>query len=170
MSRGLLICLLALVFAGTAARVVGVSRGAADAAAPAPASAPGRPTPDVLRTPPPLGARAARIAVRAVGTPYRYGGASLGGFDCSGLVMWAYSKLGVRLPHNAWSQSQVGAPIPRRKLRPGDLLFFHGYGHVGLYLGRGRMVHAPQSGERVEVVRLASRRDLEEVRRIRAYD
>ena len=78
----------------------------------------------------------------------------------------------MRLPHNAWSQSLLGWPVPRGELQPGDLLFFHGYGHVGIYIGHGRMVHAPQSGERVRVVRLGPRgRRFETARRLRfAYE
>ncbi len=118
----------------------------------------------------PVGVRAVRIALRAVGTPYRWGGSSTSGFDCSGLVMWAYARFGVRLPHNAASQSHVGRRVPRGQLEPGDLVFFSGYGHVGLYIGRGRMVHAPQSGERVRVERLAGNygRRLVEARRMHA--
>ncbi len=118
----------------------------------------------------PLGSRAARIALRAVGTPYRWGGSSKRGFDCSGLVMWAYAKLGVALPHQAAGQAQLGRRVPRRKLLPGDLVFFRGYGHVGMYVGRGRMVHAPQSGERVRIERLAGNygRRLVEARRVRS--
>jgi len=120
--------------------------------------------------PPRLGSRAARIALQAVGAPYRWGGSSRRGFDCSGLVMWAYAKLGVALPHQAASLAHLGRRVPRRKLLPGDLVFFRGYGHVGMYIGRGRMVHAPQSGERVRVERLAGNygRRLVEARRIRA--
>jgi cell wall-associated NlpC family hydrolase len=83
-------------------------------------------------------------------------------------VTWAYGKLGIRLPHNAWSQSRLGHAVTRTRLRPGDLLFFHGYGHVGIYIGQGRMVHAPQSGERVEVIRLAGKhgRRFETARRL----
>jgi cell wall-associated NlpC family hydrolase len=104
---------------------------------------------------PVLGERAARIALRAVGVPYRWGGASpSGGFDCSGLVRWAYGRLGVGLPHNSYALYSVGRRVARSRLRPGDLLFFSGIGHVGLYVGRGRMVHAPQSGRSVEVVAL----------------
>jgi cell wall-associated NlpC family hydrolase len=101
-----------------------------------------------------LGDRAALLALHEVGKPYVWGGGGPGGFDCSGLTSWVYGKLGVALPHNAAAQFGVGRSIGRSKLRRGDLLFFHGLGHVGLYLGGGRMVHAPQSG-RSEVVRLA---------------
>jgi cell wall-associated NlpC family hydrolase len=102
-----------------------------------------------------LGERAARIALRAVGVPYRWGGTSpSSGFDCSGLVYWTYGKLGVEVPHSSYALAGIGRRIGRRHLKPGDVLVFSGYGHVGLYVGRGRMVHAPHSGTRVQVVRL----------------
>jgi cell wall-associated NlpC family hydrolase len=109
----------------------------------------------VLKRKPTLGERAATIAVRAVGVPYRWGGASpTSGFDCSGLVYWAYGRLGVELPHSSYALFDQGRRVARARMRPGDLLFFSGLGHVGMYLGRGRMVHAPSSGRRVEVVTL----------------
>lgn len=102
-----------------------------------------------------LGERAARIALRAVGVPYRWGGTSpSSGFDCSGLVYWAYGRLGVEVPHSSYALAGIGRRIGTRHLRSGDVLVFSGYGHVGLYVGRGRMVHAPHSGALVEVVRL----------------
>jgi cell wall-associated NlpC family hydrolase len=102
-----------------------------------------------------LGERAARIALRAVGVPYRWGGSSpASGFDCSGLVYWAYGRLGVEVPHSSYALAEIGRRVGRSRLRPGDVLVFSGYGHVGLYVGRGRMVHAPNSGRVVEVVRL----------------
>jgi cell wall-associated NlpC family hydrolase len=102
-----------------------------------------------------IGERAATIALKAVGVPYRWGGASLaGGFDCSGLVYWAYGRLGVELPHSSYALFDRGRRVARARMKPGDLLFFSGLGHVGLYLGAGRMVHAPSSGRRVEVVTL----------------
>lgn len=105
--------------------------------------------------PKPLGERAARIALRAVGVPYRWGGTSLsGGFDCSGLVYWTYRQLGVTVPHNSYALYSAGRRVAQNHMQPGDVLVFSGLGHVGLYLGRGRMVHAPQSGRDVEVVRL----------------
>jgi peptidoglycan DL-endopeptidase CwlO len=102
--------------------------------------------------------RAVRIARTQLGVPYRYGGASPAGFDCSGLVMWVYGRLGISLPHNAAALYDIGRAVSRSRLRPGDLLFFHGLGHVGLYIGHGRMIHAPQSGRSVEIQPLSVRR------------
>ena len=105
---------------------------------------------------PSVGERAAHIALGAVGIPYRWGGESpSSGFDCSGLVRWAYGRLGIELPHSSYALYGEGRRVSRSRMKPGDLLFFEGLGHVGLYLGRGRMVHAPRSGRDVEIVRLA---------------
>jgi cell wall-associated NlpC family hydrolase len=111
------------------------------------------------KTPPPpeptLGQQAVTIALRAVGVPYRWGGASPeGGFDCSGLIHWAFGHLGVELPHSSYALYGLGTSVSPGKLKPGDVLFFSGLGHVGLYLGGGRMVHAPRSGRSVEIVPL----------------
>jgi cell wall-associated NlpC family hydrolase len=116
-----------------------------------------RPDPKPVRpaAKPTLGQRAARIAVKAVGVPYRWGGSSPStGFDCSGLVSWAYGRLGVALPHSSYALYDRGRRVSVARLKAGDLLFFSGLGHVGLYVGRGRMVHAPHSGALVQVVRL----------------
>ncbi len=111
----------------------------------------------LVEPPPPTQAeRAARFALGEVGVPYRWGGESPEtGFDCSGLVRWAYLRVGVDLPHNSYALYGQGRRVSESKLAPGDILFFEGLGHVGLYLGRGRMVHAPETGRNVEVVRLA---------------
>jgi peptidoglycan DL-endopeptidase CwlO len=106
---------------------------------------------------PTKGDLAARIALGEVGVPYRWGGESPStGFDCSGLVRWAYGKVGIDLPHSSYALYGEGRRVSGSNLAPGDLLFFEGLGHVGLYVGRGRMVHAPQTGRDVEVVRLSS--------------
>ncbi|KAB7619569.1 C40 family peptidase [Alkalilimnicola sp. S0819] len=91
---------------------------------------------------------------RAVlGTPYRYGGSSAeNGFDCSGLVQYAYARAGVALPRTTHDQLQRLSPLPRTRLAPGDLLFFRlgdKAWHVGLYAGDGRFIHAPSSGKHV---------------------
>jgi cell wall-associated NlpC family hydrolase len=112
----------------------------------------------VAKPKPTLGERAARIATRYLGTPYRWGGSAPGGFDCSGLVMYVYSKVGVSLPHHAASQYALGRPVRYSALKAGDLVFFSGLGHVGLYLGKGRFIDAPQSGGVVRIRPLAARR------------
>jgi len=116
-----------------------------------------QPRPRPKRKTPTLGQRAVQIAAAELGVPYRYGGSSPSGFDCSGLVAYVYERLGIRLPHNAAAQYSYGRAVDRGHLRPGDLLFFHGLGHVGLYIGQGQMIHAPRTGERVSIQSLASR-------------
>ena len=99
--------------------------------------------------------RAVKIALGVVGTPYRWGGESPAtGFDCSGLVRWAYGRVGVDLPHSSYALYGEGRRVSEANMEPGDILFFEGLGHVGLYLGNGRMVHSPETGRNVEVVRL----------------
>ncbi len=106
---------------------------------------------------PTLGERAAGIALRAVGVPYRWGGISpASGFDCSGLVYWAYGRLGIAVPHSSYALNVEGHGVARSKKKAGDVLVFSGLGHVGMYVGHGRMVHAPHSGAQVEVVKLGS--------------
>jgi cell wall-associated NlpC family hydrolase len=91
------------------------------------------------------------IAMRYLGTPYVWGGASPGGFDCSGLVAYAYSQVGVSLPHYTGAQWNVGVPVSRSDLQPGDLVFFDGLGHVGIYIGGGQFIHAPHTGDVVKI-------------------
>ncbi len=102
--------------------------------------------------------QAAVIAVRQVGVPYRYGGTSRGeGFDCSGLVYYAYQRAGRRVPRTTATLWEHLEPVSRRDMRVGDVLFFRIEGkmsHVGLYLGDGRFVHAPSSGREVTVAAL----------------
>jgi len=120
-------------------------------------ASPARFVPPAPPPPPTLAERAVTLARSQLGVPYVYGGASPGGFDCSGLVMWVYGRLGVALPHNAAALYSTGRPVSTSHLKPGDLVFFHGLGHVGIYIGNGRMIHAPQTGETVEIEALGER-------------
>jgi peptidoglycan DL-endopeptidase CwlO len=99
--------------------------------------------------------RVIRIALRYLGTPYRWAGASPSGFDCSGFVMYVYGRIGVALPHNGSQLWGVGRFVPRTRLEPGDVVFFHGLGHVGIYIGEGRFVHSPQTGDVVKISRFS---------------
>jgi cell wall-associated NlpC family hydrolase len=102
----------------------------------------------------PRGRRVVEIARKHVGTPYRWGGSSPSGFDCSGLVRYVYAQVGVSLPHNAAEQYRYGRPISRDRLEPGDLVFFDGLRHNGIYVGAGRFIHARQTGKRVGIASL----------------
>jgi cell wall-associated NlpC family hydrolase len=97
-----------------------------------------------------LGSRAVAIAERYLGVPYVWGGASPSGFDCSGLVMYVYGQLGVSLPHNAAAQYGSLPHVSESDLQPGDLVFFDGLGHVGIYVGGGEIIHAPHTGTVVQ--------------------
>lgn len=97
------------------------------------------------------------VAERMVGTPYVLGGESPGGVDCSGLVQYAYQQAGIRVPRTTVAQFQAGRP--QRQVLPGDLLFFRTDGsgrvsHVGIYAGRGQMIHASSGSGRVRKVSL----------------
>jgi cell wall-associated NlpC family hydrolase len=100
------------------------------------------------------GETVAALARRHVGAPYRWGGSSPSGFDCSGLVRYVYAQVGVSLPHNAAKQYQLGTPVPRDSLEPGDLVFFDRLRHNGIYIGDGRFIHARQPGRGVNIARL----------------
>jgi cell wall-associated NlpC family hydrolase len=95
------------------------------------------------------------IALRYLGTPYVWGGSSPAGFDCSGFVAYVYAQVGVSLPHYTGAQWNVGVPVSRSDLEPGDLVFFDGLGHVGIYIGGGQFVHAPHTGDVVKISSLA---------------
>ena len=102
-----------------------------------------------------LGARAAVLASGLVGVPYRYGGDTPSGFDCSGLVYYIFSELGMSVPRTAAQQRVAARHVPEDALQPGDRVFFYTpEDHVGIYLGNGEVVHAPATGRSVERARL----------------
>jgi cell wall-associated NlpC family hydrolase len=96
-----------------------------------------------------------RYARHFLGIRYAWGGRSpRTGFDCSGLVSYVYAHFGIRLPRVSHTQFGSGRRIARSRLRPGDLVFFNGAGHVGIYAGKGRFIHAPHRGTVVQLSRL----------------
>jgi gamma-D-glutamyl-L-lysine dipeptidyl-peptidase len=103
-----------------------------------------------------------RTARRFIGTPYRWGGASVeDGFDCSGLTMTVYRLNGLDLPRKALSQFRAGTPVPAGALQRGDLVFFatgrsRQVSHVGIYSGQGKFIHAPGSGKRIRTAALSN--------------
>lgn len=121
---------------------------------PKPRKADYRPVYQPAKRTPSIGERAAAVAMQQVGAPYRYGGHTPRGFDCSGLVHYSYANAGLAVPRTTSGLWSSLAPIEGRQMRVGDLLFFNIEGkmsHVGLYLGDGRFVHAPSSGKVVSV-------------------
>lgn len=130
------------------------------------------------------GQAVARAATSQLGVPYSWGGGSSSGptrgiaqgantvgFDCSGLTSFAYSKLGIDIPRVSNAQFNAGTKITANNAQAGDLVFFrptpNGPGHVGVYLGNGNFVAAPQTGDVVKVSKLSSRPDLLGIRRYR---
>lgn len=98
-----------------------------------------------------------KVARRQLGVPYVYGGASQGGFDCSGLTLYVYRSLGRSLPHGATDQAGRGRHVSLRHLQVGDLVFYGSssyYHHVAIYAGHGRIIHAPRSGAVVSYSRV----------------
>jgi cell wall-associated NlpC family hydrolase len=111
--------------------------------------------PATVIAPPPTHGNVVQYAMSQLNTPYVWGGAAPGGFDCSGLVMWAYAQVGVSLPHSSYAQYGMGVPVSKDQLQPGDLVFFDGLGHVGLYIGGGQFIHAPHTGDVVKISSLS---------------
>jgi cell wall-associated NlpC family hydrolase len=112
--------------------------------APAPQLPAGAPQPTAS------GAAIADLAAALIGTSYEFGGADLKGFDCSGLALFVHERVGIGIPRTAAAQQRAAQAVPLTQLLPGDLVFFRfgsgGIDHVGIYLGRGRFVHAPHRG------------------------
>ncbi len=129
----------------------------ARAAAAAPSSSPPpavAPTQDPLPASAPLSGAAGAIAAAQskLGTPYRWGGTSPSGFDCSGLMLWSWAQVGVSLPRTSGAQRAGTQRITREQLQPGDLVFHRiPVGHVGMYIGGGQMIHSPHTGDVVKI-------------------
>jgi len=95
------------------------------------------------------------VAMRYLGVPYVWGGASPRGFDCSGLVMYAFAAIGISVPHSSYAQFNMGTPVSMGQLQAGDLVFFSGASHVGIYIGGGQFIHAPHTGDVVKISSLS---------------
>jgi cell wall-associated NlpC family hydrolase len=138
---------------GSVADTATADAGSTDAAPAAVAEAPI----DLPPTDGSTGAQAVSIAMQYLGVPYVWGGSSPGGFDCSGLTSYVYAQLGVGLSHFTGSQWNEGTRVPADQLLPGDLVFFHSdLHHMGMYVGNGQMIHAPQTGDVVKISPLMS--------------
>ena len=118
-------------------------RGVAGADQPLPSPAPNAPV--------------VQVAMQYLGVPYVWGGATPSGFDCSGLVMFSYKQIGKSLPRTTWDMWAALPKVPFDQLAPGDLVFFRNLGHMGMYIGGGTVLHAPQTGKVVTTFPLASR-------------
>ena len=139
MLRGALILVLALSLGGCSLLARRAPVSGPQTAAPAAASASAA-----------SGTAIAAGAAALIGTPYEFGGADVGGFDCSGLALYVYERAGISIPRTAAEQQRAALPVPLGELMPGDLVFFRmrarHIDHVGIYLGDGRFVHAPHRG------------------------
>ncbi len=94
-------------------------------------------------------------ARKYLGTKYVFGGTTPAGFDCSGFAQYLYAKIGKNLPRVSWDQMKVGRPVSVKRLRAGDLVFFYGGEHEGIYIGGGKFIHAPHTGDVVKISPLA---------------
>lgn len=104
-----------------------------------------------------IGGKAMQAALGQIGVPYVWGGTSPSGFDCSGLTSWAFQQAGYDLPRSSSAQQSAGKEVSRSELQPGDLVFFGSpVHHVGIYVGGGKMVNAPNFGQSVQVEPLQS--------------
>jgi cell wall-associated NlpC family hydrolase len=109
----------------------------------------------VVLPPSAVGAAVVKIAIQYVGRPYVWGAAGPYAFDCSGLVTYVFAQVGISLPHFAAAQWNYGVYVPSDELEPGDLVFFDNLGHVGIYVGDGSYIQAPQPGDVVKITPLS---------------
>lgn len=141
------------------ARLEEAERLAVTPTTPAPETPPPTVDEPTYDAPAPDGSKASQvvaIAMQYLGIPYQWGGASPStGFDCSGLTTYVFAQVGISLPHHAASQYQLGTPVSRDRLQPGDLVFFRGLSHMGMYIGGGNFIHAPRTGDVVKISSLS---------------
>jgi cell wall-associated NlpC family hydrolase len=109
------------------------------------------PLADTVVAPPSGFSGAVGVAMGQLGKPYVWAAAGPSSFDCSGLVVYAFAAVGKSLPHSTYSQYSMGVAVSRDQLQPGDLVFFDGLGHVGIYIGGDQFVHAPHTGDVVKI-------------------
>ena len=146
--------------AAAAAAAAATQGGTPSASAPAVDPATGAPAP--AATPLPSGggnSAAVAVAMQQLGTPYVWGGGGPGGFDCSGLASYAFAQIGKSVPHYTGAIWSAFPKVPSGSLESGDMVFFNGGGHMGIYIGGGQYVHAPHTGDVVKVSSLGERSD-----------
>jgi cell wall-associated NlpC family hydrolase len=122
----------------------------ASTTAPPPAAAP----PAAIAAPNNTAQIVVNTAMAQLGKPYSWAGAGPSSFDCSGLTLYAFRAAGISLPHFTGAQATMGTPVAQNALQPGDLVFFYGLGHVGIYIGNNQVVHAPTAGDVVKVTNM----------------
>lgn len=127
------------------------------------------PMPTPTATPKPLNEQVTDVAKSYIGVPYVWGGTTPDGFDCSGLMQYVYRQIGTNISRTTYTQVNDGYYVPKDNLRKGDLVFFGNISsphHVGMYIGNGQFIHAPQTGETVKISNISDRRDYACARRI----
>ena len=126
-----------------------------------------KPTPIPTPKPKPLNEQAVDTAKSYIGVPYVWGGTTPNGFDCSGLMQYVYKKIGVNISRTTSTQINDGRAVSKDELKQGDLILFGSpVHHVGMYIGNGQFIHAPQTGETVKISNLSDRNDYACARRI----